>query len=114
MSPELQGGVIRRKIPLICNEVESNNIRSQYTEDTQMNDPSVLTHQEINHDQHNIVGEECIESTLLSDEIRMSQKAFMSSTQTSHLNTIINRPMIFKNGGDHEIPSGVRNTKTGE
>jgi len=85
MSP----GVLRRKIPLVGNEEESNNIRSQYTEDTQRGE-SCMKNQDI------IVNEECAESTLVSEDIRMSQKAFMSSTQTSQMNTIVNRPMILK------------------
>ena len=102
MSP----GVLRRKIPLVGNEEESNNIRSQYTEDTQRGE-SCMKNQDI------IVNEECAESTLVSEDIRMSQKAFMSSTQTSQMNTIVNRPMILKSS-PNQLPTTKRNTKTGE
>jgi hypothetical protein len=44
----------------------------------------------------------------------MSQKALMSCTQTSHMNTIINRPMIFNNSVSTDVPAVTRQAKTGE
>lgn len=39
----------------------------------------------------------------------------MSSTQTSQMNTIINRPMIFNNSVAADVPGAViRQAKTGE
>ena len=39
----------------------------------------------------------------------------MSSTQTSQMNTIINRPMIFNNSVPADVPGAViRQAKTGE
>lgn len=53
-------------------------MRSQYTEETQR-DPTRQTDLQLNHGE-TIVGEENLASTIASDEVRMSQKALMSST----------------------------------
>lgn len=44
----------------------------------------------------------------------MSQKALMSSTQTSQMNTIINRPMIFNSSAPTNVPAVARQAKTGD
>ena len=102
---------IRRKIELIGTEDESN-VRSQYTEETQR-DPTRQTDLQLNLGE-TIVGEENLASTIASDEVRMSQKALMSSTQTSQMNTINNRPMIFNNSMPTDVPAVTRQAKTGE
>ena len=60
------------------------------------------------------MGEENLASTIVSEEVRMSQQALMSSTQTSQMNTIINRPMIFNKSVPTDVPAVTRQAKTGE
>jgi hypothetical protein len=92
---------------------DESNVRSQYTEETQR-DPTRQTDLRLNHGE-TIVGEENLASTIVSEEVRMSQMALMSSTQTSQMNTIINRPMIFNNSVPADVPGAViRQAKTGE